>query len=112
MPRKPKDWNLNGERFDLLLRRLDSDRERAGMRYNRLHSKFVEYAWNNNPCDPEKVADIAMDRLAGKLEEKLVPSSEIERYAYTIARLVAKEENRRYRKVAIIEFWLERVRHW
>src|SRR5262245_12381330 len=106
MPRHRKDWDLNTERLDRLLRLLGEDR------YTRLHSRFAEYVRNNSSCDPEHVADVIIDRLAAKLEESQIPSVEIERYAYKIAQLVLQEQIRIVGKVGRIEKEFERMRLW
>src|ERR1043165_7895992 len=111
MPRKSKDWDLNEARWERLMRQLDPDPEKAGARYNRLRAKIREHAERNTRWDPDDVADIVMNRLAAKLEEKDVEASHIERYIHAIAGFVIKEQRRRLAHI-FLEFWPEWVRRW
>jgi len=111
MPRKSKDWELNEERWERLMRHLGPDPETAGARYNRLLAKIREYARQNTRWDSDEVAELVMNRLAGKLEEEDVKPSHIERYTYMIARFVVQEKRRRFAQI-IGEFLPEWVRRW
>jgi len=116
MPRKPNKRELNPVQLELLLRGLDEDRVRAGVRYNRLHARLVEYALRNSRCDPEELADTVIICLAGKNAEVPIPSSEIEPVAHGIAKKVVQEENRNLGKRLLpprqttVENWFDRLR--
>ena|SRR2546425_4419228 len=116
MPRKPNKWEMNPVRLESLLRLLDNDRGKAALRYNRLHSRLVEYALRNSRCDPEELADTVMNRLAGKHAEAPISSSEIEQVAHGIAKKVVQEENRKLLKRLFppregnVENWFESLR--
>jgi hypothetical protein len=112
MPRKGRDWRLTGERLERLLHRLDDDPLKAWMRYQRLNSKFTEMAQSRTTCDPQEVAEIIMGRLAGKLDETPVPSAEIEWFAYKVASLVVKEEDRKCRRLTNLDLWLGTLSGW
>src|SRR2546426_5920297 len=116
MPRKPNKVEMNPVQLELLLRVLDEARVRASLRYNRLHARFVEYALRNSRCDPQQLADTVINRLAGKNAEEPIPSSEIEQFAYGIAKKVVQEENRKLGKRLLpprqtaLENWFGRLR--
>jgi len=98
--RKPKDWDLDSERLEAFLRRLDEDPERAGLRYIRLHARLEKYILNNSLFDPNYLADRTIDRLVGILEDDSIESSQIESLAIGIARNIVREERRR------MTFWV------
>src|SRR5260370_522417 len=117
MPRNPNNWEMNPVRLELFLRLLDEDRDKAALRYNRLHARLVEYALHNSGIDPEDFADTVINRLAGKHAETPIASSEVEQRAHGIAKKVVLEENRKLRKrifpprESILENWLDRLHH-
>src|SRR2546425_723992 len=117
MPRKPNKREMDPIRFELFLRLLDEDRDKAAHRYNRLHARLVEFALRNSRCDPEELADTVLNRLAGKHADTPIPSTEIEPVAYGFAKKVVLEENRKLSKrlsppwQSTRENWLERLLH-
>ena len=60
---------LSADAFELLLRVLDSDRERAGEQYERIRGRLVSlFRWR--ACsDPDELADRTFDRVARRLAE-------------------------------------------
>jgi DNA-directed RNA polymerase specialized sigma24 family protein len=66
-----RDWDLNESSFQRLLEFLDSDRQRAGERYERIRLKLTRFfEWKG--CVPgEEFADETIDRVAKKLESGL-----------------------------------------
>jgi hypothetical protein len=112
MPRKGKNWEPDGELWERYLRRLDPNPELAAERYTQLHKKFSELAWNHGSRDPEGFADIVLKRLAVKLDEVEVPSAEIERYAFAIARFALKEDSRRRFRFLSLDYWMDHLQNW
>lgn len=75
-----------------LLARLDPDRERAALEYERLRHALVKFFdWRGAPA-PDECADVALDRLARKLGETAI--ADVHNYARGIARLVLLERRR------------------
>ena len=66
---KKKDWQLTQEGFDGLLRSLDSDRERAGEKYEALRHRLLRlFEWRGIPT-PDDYADEVLNRVARKVWE-------------------------------------------
>jgi DNA-directed RNA polymerase specialized sigma24 family protein len=88
-----KKWGLTREGFDKFLFSLDSDREKAGRKYEFLRAKLISYFdWRNCPV-PEDHADEALNRVVRKIddgEEIRDPST----YVFGIARMMLLEINR------------------
>ena len=81
---------LNAESFARLLDHLDSDRGRAGERYEELRRTLVRFfEWRGAPF-PDEHADETFDRVARRLVEG-VAIKNIGAYCYEVARLVFLE---------------------
>ena len=83
-------WAITQEAFDLLLDKLDGDRERAGERYEMVRRKLVKFFELRGGDAPEEHADETLNRVARKLAE----GEEVENlnaYAVGVARLLLKE---------------------
>jgi DNA-directed RNA polymerase specialized sigma24 family protein len=79
--------------FDMLLARLDPDRERAGQLYEEIRLKLLKFfIWKNCP-DADFHADDALDRIARKLHEG-TEIKNVNAYAYQVARFIALEQYR------------------
>jgi len=98
--RAEKKWALSQEAFDSLLILLDSDRELAGIKYEKLRLKLLKYfEWMNSET-PESLADETLDRVARKLYE----GSDIynlESYVYSVAKNILFEFKRKENKEVI-----------
>jgi DNA-directed RNA polymerase specialized sigma24 family protein len=88
---------LTQEAFDLLLARLHPEREQAGGRYAALRLKMVRFFTLHDDYGAEEAADETLDRVARKLAEGAQVEG-IEPYAYSIARLILLERNKRERR--------------
>jgi DNA-directed RNA polymerase specialized sigma24 family protein len=86
-------WKLTREGFERFLLSLDPDRDKAGLRYELLRSKLINYFdWRNCPF-PEDHADEALNRVIKKIsegEEIRDPST----YVFGIARMLLLEISR------------------
>lgn len=91
-------WVLSQDAFDRLLVRLDPDRERAGVVYERLRSKLTIFFQARGCIHPDEYADETINRVARLLEEgrdipDLKPS-----YFLGVGRNLLKEYWRKERK--------------
>lgn len=79
--------------FDVLLARLDPDRDRAGEMYVAIRLKLLKFFIWKNCSDAESHADDALDRIARKLHEG-TEIKNVNAYAYQVARYIALEQYR------------------
>jgi DNA-directed RNA polymerase specialized sigma24 family protein/DNA-binding MarR family transcriptional regulator len=88
----PYSWRPDiDQSFNLLLGKLDIDREEAGRKYEELHRKLVTYIRWKGASFPEELADETLNRVARKLPN----GREIENLAefcFGVARIVLLEE--------------------
>src|SRR5437868_4812595 len=84
---------LNQERFEKLLARLDSDRNRAAEKLEeRIRPALIIYFEKRGCGDPNHLADITIDRVAKKVsEDDIIILDETNRYFLATARYVLKE---------------------
>jgi DNA-directed RNA polymerase specialized sigma24 family protein len=76
--------------FDVLLRRLDEDPERAGLAFEQLRRTLLRFfGWNRVPI-PEDAADDTITRVARRLAEGHV-IQDVSDFALGVARLVLRE---------------------
>jgi RNA polymerase sigma factor (sigma-70 family) len=88
--RNLKNWSLSPQAFDLLLRMLDADRERAGGKYEQLRRALVDF-FNWRGCAfPEDLADETLNRAARRLEEG-EPVRNVSEYCHGVARRLVFE---------------------
>jgi hypothetical protein len=67
-------WSLTEESFEKLLTWLDSNREEAATKYERVRLRLIKYFVCNGCGDrDEEVADETIDRVATKLERNEIP---------------------------------------
>lgn len=85
-----KQWTLSQSSFDQFLTLLDSNRERAGQKYEALRVRLVKFfEWR--VCQfPDDLADETLDRVARKIDsgEQI---TDCVNYAYGVARLLYLE---------------------
>lgn len=97
MPRTPRgsggDRAITSEGLERLLDRLHPDRDEAAREYEHLRRALFRFFENRGAADPDDCADIAIDRLARRLEERTAIDN-VRQYAYGIARLVLLERLR------------------
>ena len=93
-------WTLTSEAFDRLLSWFDSDRERAGEKYEEIRSKLIR-GFQKHGCNlPEDLADETINRVARRLQE-IAPTyvGDPARYFYGVAHNVHLEYLRRQHQV-------------
>ena len=96
----PPKWTLSSTAFERLLDALDGDRERAGLEYEDLRRKLVDFFDWRGSATPDVQADETLDRVARKLQQGEVVTN-LKSYVYAVARMVFHEAQRRgYREAA------------
>ena len=87
---------LDSEAFESLLRLLDKDREKAGLRYEDLRRRLTMFFESRSHPDSERLVDVVMDRVACKLRGGTdIPAADFVPYIFGVARMIALEEHRR-----------------
>lgn len=91
-----KNWVLSQESFDALLAWLDSDRERAAMKYEEIRRRLIKIFHGRGCAEAEDLADETINRVISKLNEIGNGfSGDCERYFYAVANKVRMEYQRR-----------------
>ena len=85
-----KHWILTEVAFNKLLERLDSDRQRAGEKYERLHHKLEKFFEVHRGALAEELADETINRVTRKIEEGLEIQN-ISSYCIGVARILLME---------------------
>jgi DNA-directed RNA polymerase specialized sigma24 family protein len=95
-PRTSKPQGLTPEGFEALLAQLDSDRERAGERYETIRRKLVRLFEWRGCTTPEDLTDETFNRVARRMAEGIeLRSNDPYGYFCGVAHLVYKEVVRR-----------------
>lgn len=85
----------NKEPFDALLQWLDSDREKAGQRYEVIRAGLVRMFVSNGLSDAEHYADVAIDRVIKRLPEiRATYVGDPAKYFHGVGRNVVREARR------------------
>lgn len=92
-----KQWTLSQTSFDSFLSVLDSNRERAGQKYEALRVRLVKFfEWR--ACQfADDLADETLDRVARKIDSGEQINDHVN-YAYGVARLVYLETAKKQTK--------------
>lgn len=93
--------------FDNLLRWLDSDRERAGERYEDIRSKLIQFFTFRGADSADDLADETINRVASKVEylaEEYIGDPAL--YFYGVAKKVQLEYLRRQRSIILTKAYL------
>jgi DNA-directed RNA polymerase specialized sigma24 family protein len=98
---RPRD--LTRDAFERLLALLDSDRDRAGDRYERVRFKLVRFFEWRGSAFPEELADRTIDRVCRKITEGSEILEDPSGYFYGVARNILKEswDDQRRRRDAV-----------
>ena len=93
-----KEWVLTQDAFDVLLNWLDSDRERAGSRYEAIRLRLIKIFTCRGCADAEDLADETINRVAAKVGD-LAPGYEGDPalYFYGVSQRVHQEYSRKLR---------------
>ena len=68
-PNRSESDDINQEQFDRLIGWLDSDREKAGTRYEWIRKRLIKLFVCRGSATPEELADRTINRVARKLPE-------------------------------------------
>ena len=96
-------WGLTRESFDKFLACLDSDRDQAGLRYQFIREKLINYFdWRDCPF-PEDHADEALNRVVRKVAAG-AQFQDVATYVFGVARMILLEvsRNRERERVALL----------
>jgi DNA-directed RNA polymerase specialized sigma24 family protein len=88
---------LRAEHFEALLRRLDPDRDLAGLRYEQLRKRLLVVFTCRGCADADELADQTMDRVARRLREQGPDSrdGDLAPFVFGVAWNIARESYRR-----------------
>ena len=90
--RRPRTRGLRSDAFETLLIHLDTDRERAGERYEVIRYRLLRFFTCRGSARPDELADETIDRVSRKLAAgETIRVPEIERYFLGVARNVLRE---------------------
>lgn len=91
-----KDWELSKEAFDALLAWLDSDREQAALKYEKIRTGLIKIFTGRGCVEPEDLADETINRVTSKLKEiEKDFTGDRTRYFFGVANKVHLEHLRR-----------------
>lgn len=91
-----KDWELSQEAFDALLDWLDSDREQAALKYEKIRRSLIKIFTGRGCYEPEDLADETINRVTSKLKEiEKEFSGDRTRYFFGVANKVHLEHLRK-----------------
>ncbi len=93
---RKKDRELTQEIFEQLLSWLDTDRDRAGVRYEEIRFQLIKIFVSHDCPDAEEMADDTINRVAGRIKD--IAGTYIGNpapYFYGVARMVYLEYLRR-----------------
>jgi DNA-directed RNA polymerase specialized sigma24 family protein len=91
-----KNWELSQEAFDALLDWLDSDREQAALKYEKIRRSLIKIFTGRGCVEPEDLSDETINRVTSKLKEiEKEFSGDRTRYFFGVANKVHLEHLRR-----------------
>lgn len=91
-----KKWVLSQEAFDALLRWLDSDRERAGIKYEEIRGRLIRIFAGRGCAEAEDLADETINRVTTRLSKIETDfAGDRSRYFYGVANKIHMEYQRR-----------------
>jgi DNA-directed RNA polymerase specialized sigma24 family protein len=91
-----KDWELSQDAFDALLAWLDSDREEAALKYEKIRRALIKIFTGRGCSEPEDLADETINRVTSKLKEiEKDFTGDRTRYFFGVAKMVHLEHLRR-----------------
>jgi DNA-directed RNA polymerase specialized sigma24 family protein len=90
-------WTLTTDAFEQLLSRFDSDRDRAGQKYEIARRKLLEFFEARGSRTPDEHSDETLNRVARKLAAGEIIEN-IDKYCYGVAKLLWLEASRQTSK--------------
>jgi DNA-directed RNA polymerase specialized sigma24 family protein len=92
LPKAPpkKEWVLTKQAFDQFLSRLDTDREKAGEKYEDVRRRLLKYFQWSGSDTPDIDADETINRVARRIDEG-ADVYNLDGYIYGVAKLVHAE---------------------
>ena len=91
-----KNWDMSPDSFEALLCWLDSDREKAGMKYEQIRISLINFFKGRGHSEAEDLADETINRVISRLHDiSNQVTGERARYFYGVARKVQLEYLRR-----------------
>lgn len=91
-----KNWVMSQQSFEDLLDWLDSDRDRAGVKYEQIRNNLIKFFTFRGHCEAEDLADETINRVISRMKEvKSQVTGERARYFFGVARKVQMEYLRR-----------------
>lgn len=92
MPPAKIQWDITQDAFDLLLARLDADRDRAAEKYEELRQMLITFFEFRHLPAPEELADETINRVARQLSSgKEIYTGSVSTYFIAVARNVWRE---------------------
>lgn len=90
MASRKSDWVLTSDALEGLLCRLDTERARAGEKYEQTRRRLIEFFEARGSHSPEEAVDEVINRVARKISEGEI-IEDVGRYFYGVARLLWME---------------------
>jgi DNA-directed RNA polymerase specialized sigma24 family protein len=92
-------YTLSSSEFESLLQQLDSDRERAAVKYEELRRTLMRYFIGRRCFPAEELADETLDRVARRLERSKVEN--LPAFVRGVARIITLEVRRSPQEVSL-----------
>jgi hypothetical protein len=89
---------VTDEKFEALLARLGDDPEQSGGEYIRLRARLVNLLRMKGHSSPEDGADVALDRIAGKLSAGEI-IRDLVSFSYGVASNIVREDLRKQQQI-------------
>jgi len=92
---RKKDWVLTTAAFELLLTRLDSNREEAAVKYEQIRRALLAYFEHHGSLSPDEHVDVTFDQVARSLTDgKQICIENPAGYFYGVARNILRQYRR------------------
>ena len=94
-PSPVPDNDLSAAKFESLLLRLDTDRNRAGEKYEEIRWKLIKFFQWNSCLEAEELTDETFNRVAGKLASEGEVIDDVTAFAWGVAKRIKQEALRK-----------------
>ena len=96
--KQKKKWDLSEQSFESLLHWLDSDRDRAGKRYEDIRGRLIKIFSSRGCAEPDLLADETINRVARRIEEIAATyEGDPALYFYGVANKIHLEQFRKHK---------------